>query len=333
MGYNTGDGLDATIRRWYGDDGLSIAKIALALNWSETAVRNRLVALGIARRTPWARNAVACEVEDLRRLYVDEGLSLEAIAQRYGCSLTTIWRKLKAAGIATRVGGSGPAYPRVDFSGNLVEKAYLCGFRQGDLHVALEGNTIVVKCTSTRTEQVVLFRELFMPYGHVYTDEATRERRKRQSIGMYARLNRSFDFLLLKGDYLPDWVSHSDETFFAYLAGYMDAEGYIHTYARPGYRALQVDVEIRSYDRVLLTSLGEGLNVRGIFCVPASIRVKAGYVNREGVRSNGDLWGLGIHRRDALRRLFELLDPYLRHGRRRRDMLRAWDVLRADRTY
>src|SRR4029078_8451083 len=123
---------------------------------------------------------------------------------------------------------------RLDFSGDLTEKAYLVGFRQGDLHVALEGNTIVVKCTSTRSEQVELFRLLFETYGHVFTDEATLARRRRQSIGMMARINRTFDFLLPKQDLLPEWVRDSEETLFAYFAGYVDAEGYFRTYSPAG---------------------------------------------------------------------------------------------------
>ena len=164
---------------------------------------SRLVALGVPRRTPWARNAVECDPGELVRLYVEEGLSLSAIAKRYGCSLTTIWRKMQAAGIECREDGSTPRYVRTDFSGDLAEKAYLIGFRIGDLNVELHGNTITVKCTSTRTEQVELFRQLFERYGHVYTDEATLARRKRQSIGMSVALNRTFDFLLPKQDAVP----------------------------------------------------------------------------------------------------------------------------------
>src|SRR5207247_5680529 len=135
----------------------------------------------------------------------------------------------------------------------ITEMAYLVGFRHGDLHVELVVNTIVVKCTSTRAEQVELFRELFEPYGHVYTDEATLSRRKRQSIGMIARLNRTFDFLLPKQDQLPEWVRESDATFFAFFAGYLDAEGYFHTYLRKGYRTPTTCLEVRSYDAMLLT--------------------------------------------------------------------------------
>ncbi len=201
--------------------------------------------------------------------------------------------------------------------------AYLIGFRLGDLNVETEGNTIVVKCTSTRSEQIVLFRQLFEPYGHVYTDEATIARRKRQSIGMIARLNRTFDFLLPKQDSVPEWILTTDDTFYAFFAGYVDAEGYFRAYYVHKQPKPLACLEIRSYDSVLLTQLGDGLCARGIACPPARRRVSAGYTNRAGVRSNRDLWGLGVHRKKSLRRLCTKIEPYLKHSRRRRDMFTA----------
>ncbi len=284
---------------------------------------SRLVALGIARRKAWARNAVETDAAELRRLYVEEGMSMNALAERCGCSLTTIWRKLKAAGIEPRPDGGSPLYARYDFSGNRAEMAYLIGFRLGDLNVELEGNTIVVKCTSTRSEQIVLFRQLFAPYGHVYTDEATLARRQRQSIGMIARLNMTFDFLLPKQDAVPEWVLTMDDTFFAFFAGYVDAEGYFRAYFVRKQPKPLACLEIRSYDAVLLTQLRDGLCARGIACPPARLRVAAGYTNRAGVRSNRDLWGLGIHRKESLRQLVTRIEPHLKHSRRRRDMFTA----------
>jgi len=143
-GRHSADISEADLVRLYCAEELSLDEVARRLGWSVSAIYSRLVALGIARRTAWARNAVEADAAELRRLYVDEGLSLNAIAARYGCSLTTIWRKLQAAGIQCRDGGSEPKYARTDFSGGLAEKAYLVGFRQGDLNVEREGNTIVV---------------------------------------------------------------------------------------------------------------------------------------------------------------------------------------------
>ena len=312
---------EAELVRLYCDQRLSALDIARQLGWSAASIENRLEQLGIPRRLPWAHNAVDCAIEKITRLYIDDGLSLNAVAARLGCSERTVRRKLAEAGVARREDGSEPRYARADFSGNLVEKAYLIGFRIGDLHVATHGRSIVIKCTSTRDEQIALFRTLFERYGHVFTDEATVTRRQRQSIGMIARLNLTFDFLLPKQDAVPEWILASDEPFFAFLAGYIDAEGYFRTYVTPKQPIPRARLEVRSYDAVLLTQLGDGLNARGIRCTPARLRVRAGYTNRYGVRSNRDLWGLGVHRRDALQRLITLIEPHVRHPRRRRDML------------
>jgi hypothetical protein len=106
---------------------------------------------------------------------------------------------------------------------------------------------------------------------------------------MEARLNLSFEFLLPKQDNIPDWIVASDEPFFAFAAGYIDAERVHQTCVPAGYSTPQGRLEIRSCDRHLLTQLGEGFNSRGIPCPPAALRVRAGYTNRYGVRSSGDL--------------------------------------------
>jgi hypothetical protein len=88
---------------------------------------------------------------------------------------------------------------------------------------------------------------------------------------------------------------------------------------------------VRSYDAQLLTALARELNTRGINCPAATLTVLGGDVNGRGVRSNRDLWRFGVSSKSSLNRLFALLDPHLRHGRRRRDMLRAWAVVSPDR--
>jgi hypothetical protein len=316
---------EVELRRLYCDLGLSTLSIAKQLGCSEGVVRRRLAAYGIARRTPW--KSVECDRDDVIRMYVEQGLPSSAIARRVGCSSATILRRLKAVGVDRRASGGALRYPRRDFSGDPFERAYLIGFRLGDLHVAAGRDTVLVKCTSTRQEQVTLFRSLFEPYGHIYTSEASPAHGQRPSVRMEARLNRSFDFLVQKEDLVPDRILADDELFFAFLAGYMDAEGYVKT--RPkGYRTLEVRVEIRSYERRVLQALGQGLNARGIVCPDAKRRVAAGYTNGYGIKCNKDTWGLGIGRTDALLRLFTRIDPYVRHAGRRRDMQRAWTVLR-----
>lgn len=93
-------------------------------------------------------------------------LSSIEIAPRYGCHSQTIINRLREYNIPVRDRASASAiakiaYPRRDFSGDLVEKAYLLGFRQGDLHVnwVNEGGRMIrVECASTRREQIDLIR-------------------------------------------------------------------------------------------------------------------------------------------------------------------------------
>jgi hypothetical protein len=319
--------LDTRIASMYRDHGLSTMQIARQVGWSDSFVRSRLVALGAQRRSPWAAHAVRCDTAAFVRLYVEGGLSLEVIGDQFGCSGTTVRRRLVAAGVACREGAPDPKYPRLDFSGDPCEMAYLIGFRIGDLNVELHCRTVLVKCTSTQREQIDLFRALFQRYGHVYTDEATRARRTRQAIGMSVALNRSFDFLLPKDDCVPDWVLGADEPFFAFLAGYIDAEAYIQTRLPRNYATLQVRLEVRSYERGLLQQAGERPNELGIPCPPARSRVAAGYTNGRGTPSNGTSWGLGLSAKRSLHLLFVRIDPYIKHEGRRRDMLRAWAAI------
>ncbi|MBV9546987.1 MAG: hypothetical protein JOY61_21675 [Chloroflexi bacterium] len=155
-------------------------------------------------------------------------------------------------------------------------------------------------------------------------------RRKRQTIAMQVGLNLTFDFLLPKEDRIPDWVLERDDTFFAFFAGYLDAEGYIRAYLPKRYRTWQPQLEIRSYDAVLLEQLSAGLNDRGIPCIHAHVCVAAGYTNSRGVKSNCALWRIGLSARASLRSLFENIDPYVRHALRRRQMLDAWRILSVD---
>jgi transposase-like protein len=70
--------------RMYCDEGRSTAEVARDLGWSQSAVRSRLVQLGIERRVPWSRNAVAWDLDELRHLYIEERLPLSAIGAANG---------------------------------------------------------------------------------------------------------------------------------------------------------------------------------------------------------------------------------------------------------
>ena len=207
---------------------------------------------GRAGREREATQAVQT-AQEVRRLYVEEELSLEAVGAQLGVSSSVARRRFIAAGVARRPSFQ-TRYPRRDFSGRLAERAYLLGFRLGDLHVALTELSVVVKCTSTRAEQVDLFEALFGPYGHVYTSTGTpdSERCLKAAVRMQVGLNRTFEFLVPKEDRVPEWVLAGDEAFYAYFAGYLDAEGYVKAGQPLADGQPEIRIEIRSYDRQTL---------------------------------------------------------------------------------
>ena len=71
----------------------------------------------------------------IKQLYY-AGSTCKDIATRYGCSDVTIRNKLIACNIPRRNPGRKKfKYPKKPFSNDMIEKAYLIGFRIGDLNV------------------------------------------------------------------------------------------------------------------------------------------------------------------------------------------------------
>lgn len=304
-------------REWYTEQQLSIAAIAQRLGCSETAVRNKLAQYGIKRRMPWAHNAVKLSKDELHQLYEEEGFTLEAIAEAYDCSAATVSRKMSKLGIQARPPWR-TRYPRHSFSGDPLEKAYLVGFRLGDLTVRQAELSIEVITTTICQEQIELMHELFDCYGHVY------EHRKPDGrVFMQVRLNKTFGFLLPKKDCVPDWVLASDEWFFAYLAGYIDADGSIRIVGNHSAR-----LDIQSYDSGFQKDTWKQLTAQGFSLSEPTVVVAAGYINVVGIMRNKDTWGLNVHRRREVAKLLQRLIPHLKHRKRLRDALAAYAVVR-----
>jgi len=259
--------------------------------------------------------------KELRDLYVRQRLSLNAIAKRRGCHQETVRQYLIQYGISRRsVAVAKIIYPRRSFSGQPIEKAYLLGFRAGDLCVYKANHretsqTITVACASTVKEQIDLVRSLFEQYGHIGLSEG-----ERQTV-ITCYLDLSFDFLLEKDDRIPDWILADQNWFAAYFAGYIDAEGCIqvkrHTRA--------AEVVIRSYEVNILRTCWGILQKLGIVCPPVYLIKRKGERDAQGPLYHKDYWGLGIYRRESLLQLFNLIAPDLKHPKRRQDMLVAWD--------
>ncbi len=303
---------EEALREFYENQGLSLAEIAEKFDCSETAVRNRMVEYGIEARLPWEKAAVDISEGELRELYEEKGLSEEEIAQMHNCSISTISRKMQKFGIEARPPGK-LKYPRHDFGGDLLEKAYLIGFRLGDLTVRRAELSIEVLMTTTHLAQIQLFHELFSPYGHVYE-----HRRKDGKAFMSCRLNETFEFLLPKEDRIEEWVLADDEAFFAFLAGYVDAEGSFQVDRRG-----QAKLDLQTCDKGILHQIQTRLVQLGIGCPIPKLVVRAGRVNPQGIVQNKDTWFVGIRRRKSLHKLLKRFGDYLRHGKRKADAERV----------
>ncbi len=265
--------------------------------------------------------------EELDELYNNQKLSTHKIAERLGVSNGTIRLRMEQFGVPRRNKSQAVMrYPRHDFSGDPLQKAYLLGFRLGDLYVVMTNSgmdcaTIKVNCGSTCVEQADLFHELFSPYGHVQLSSPG----KNGNRNMTCLLNQSFDFLLPKRDALPDWILDAARNgeqgpFLGFLGGYTDAEGGFYVLQRNHGR-----FSLRSYEANLLHQIHTVLDRSfEVVCPPPHLEAERGSCNSGGTRYRNDYWCLSVYRRSSLNRLCQLLEPYLKHAKRRADMYAVW---------
>lgn len=151
--------------------------------------------------------------EKLKYFYHNRGLSLDKIAKILHCSEGGLQRKMRDFEIKSRpTSNRACKYKKKDFGESLTEKAYMIGFRLGDLNVSKGKSVISVRCSTTKRAQASLIKNLFSPYGGVAITKA-----KRGTIEINVFLNNSFSFLIPKKDKIPGWVTRNDKYFLAFL--------------------------------------------------------------------------------------------------------------------
>lgn len=267
-----------------------------------------------------ARKGIKVTREQLFRWYHEEGKSTDDIAALLGIDQANVVYWMNKLDVPRRSRSDALTKTlRADFSGDLEEKAYLIGFRLGDLHVYHlrpdSGQTIRIMCASSQSAQIDLIQSLFEPYGYV---NITRKLDGKTAIDCY--VNMSFDFLLPKQDEIEEWIL-SDEGFsIAFLAGYIDAEGSFRVDMNGS-----ANLKIESYDVGILHQLHGILTQLDIDCPPPSL-IKSKENSKQ--KLNQDVWRLGVYRKLSIDRLCALLNAYLRHEGRRNGMMIAWQNAR-----
>lgn len=306
------------LEKLYSRKKLSIPQIAKQLKHDQSIIKRELIRHAMplrskseATKTYYERNRIKKSV--LLNLYYKENLTQKQIAAKLQKSIPHISLLMKKYDLKTR----GPAtyhtkYQKFPFSNNFKEKAYLIGFRLGDLHVKLlsSGKIIKVDCTSTKDAQINLFRGLFKDYGPIWIGKP----RKDGNRVFVTYLNRSFAFLIPKKDNIPFWVRKNKKYFLSFVAGYIDAEGCFWSSRNRAHFTLA------SYDKRILKQIYLGLLNLGLPCNPPRILVRQGHRKADGLIYRNDHWYFTITKKSSLLWLFQLLSHRLRHQKRLEDL-------------
>src|SRR3989338_2642447 len=201
-------------------------------------------------------NKIVIPKGKLEKLYLHEKKNAYQISKELKCGSTTVYRKLEHYKIKRRDNSSCHLrYNKKSFSGDNKEKAYLIGFRLGDLHVrkAVDSpgcKTIRLESHTTKTEQIFLIRSLFEKYTNVHCKGISNK-----TLRALCFLDESFSFLLPKKDRIENWIIKDRTLFLAFLAGYIDAEGHIGVHSKSKGRFLVIQTQ----DKGIIKSIYKNL--------------------------------------------------------------------------
>jgi hypothetical protein len=258
------------------------------------------------------RKKIIIPKNELVRLYYKEKKSKYKIGDIYGCSFSTVLHRMRDYGLKPLSRSVIQSkYTKENFCGDDIIKAYIIGFRLGDLNVyktTPKSEVIIVRCHTTNQDQVDIMNILFKEYGHVTVKKNDRN----GSFTINCFLNDSFDFLLPKKDSVDDWITKSNKLSLAFIAGYIDAEANIGVY--DGRARFKID----SYDKNIIFWFFCLLKKNKVFCPkPAMIGKKNQIYNKEhGYKYHKDLWRIRISESKSLEKFLKVIKPYLKHKKR-----------------
>lgn len=254
------------------------------------------------------RTKILLNKKQLYDLYHNKSMSPYKIGPLLNCSWATIANRLKEFNIPLKSNSVARIrYKRKDFNNNQKLKAYMLGFRMGDLNVykpVVNSETIIVRCHTTQEEQVDVIKSLFSDFGQVTIS------RRNGHMHVNCFLNQTFNFLMVKDEASWLWVNKDSKFYLPFIAGYTDAEG--NLILNQGNARFKID----SYDYQILEKITKWLLKHDISFKFRQI-YKLGdtqYINGIKSKYNGNLWRLNINKANSLKKLILLIKPYLRHS-------------------
>lgn len=254
-----------------------------------------------------ANHKIKISQKRLEFLYLKKQFAPKRIAKIFNCDRMTISNRLEEFKILKRSSSEARMrYKKFDFSGNLLEKAYMLGFRIGDLNVyqkSANSELIVARCNTTQMVQVRLLKQLFYKYGKVTISEG------KYSTNINCYLNKSFDFLLPKFINVPSWITREDQTSSAFVAGYADAEGnFLLNQKKARFKIDSYDVKILKWIASWLKTFDINVKIRRIG--------KVGNLRSNGSRFKHDIWRLNINDAFSLAEFIGMIKPFIKHQAR-----------------
>ncbi len=283
------------LKKLYFDDKKSMEEIGRMYGCNHVTITNRFKEFGWkSRGNLGLRKSIKLSEAGLKYLYFNRLMPLDKIGKMLGCSKGAIERRvfkyeLQTRGTANRVHFK---YKKNNFDGDRVVKAYMIGFRIGDLNIVPRKQVITVRCSTTHKAQTKLISSLFKKYGGVSVAVA---KRGTEEINIF--VNRTFDFLLPKWKRIPSWIMLTGKPFWAFVAGYVDVK-------RKG-------LQVASQDEGIIWDIHRGMNRHGVVNNPPTLARKAGHTDMRGVRNNKNYWRISLYRKKEIQKF---IDRYLRYG-------------------
>lgn len=312
------------LKKLYFQDKLSMLQIANKLGCTPSAIVYKFKKFSLrSRGNIGLAKPIKLSKKGVEFLYYQKRLSLKKIANIVHCSESGLERRFKNYNLISR-GNKNRAckYNKTDFSGDLIEKAYLIGFRLGDLNIMKRVSVIQVRCSTTIPAQIRLIKRLFIPYTTPHITMA-----KRETYEIVCLVNGSFNFLLPKKDKIPEWITENKKFFFSFLAGYSDAEGSFYIHKRKNKVSFGV-FEIQTQQKNIIIQIWQNLQKHGIESIFPSISKKAGYIAPSGSKNNKDVWRITIARKHSLWELIKNIDIYVKHQNKIKDIQKLKDNLK-----
>lgn len=319
------------LRNWYFVNKLSMFEIADKLGCTHSAIVYKFRKFGIKSRGHLGlTKPIKLTKEGFEHLYYKRMLSLKKIANIAHCSESGLERRFKNYNLNSRTTQNRTCrIKKFDFSGDLIEKAYLIGFRLGDLNIMKRVSITQVRCSSTIFAQIRLIKQLFSKYSTPKVVKYIDRNFEIPKWDIVFLVNRSFNFLVPKKDEIPAWVQKDKQLFFSFLAGYSDAEGsFLIRKGKPKNKIGFGMYEIGSQQKNIIIQICKNLLKYGIQVQYPTISKHAGYTQSNGMKNNKDFWHLSMARKDSVWSLIQEIEMYIKHPNKIKGLARVKENVR-----